>query len=178
MRLLNFLDKKQKMTTFEALYAAHYSFVVRRIAYLISDVHVAEELAQEVFMKLYNNPPTHDNVEAWLNTVSARTAYNHIRDDRAHREKELEHFSPTWEHLPSAEEAAIVHESVLEVREVLSELSVRDRTCLLMKHSGYKYSEIAECLELDAAAVGTIIARAQKKFKVQMETRYEQGGVI
>jgi len=47
----------------------------------------------------------------------------------------------------------------------LNSMEFRDRICLLLKFSGYKYSEIAEVLEVEISSVGTIIFRAQAKFK-------------
>lgn len=180
MGILKFFDQKQKtkQSNFEGLYQSYYNPVTRRIAYLIGDVHVAEELTQEVFIKLYEQPPQHENVGAWLNTVAARTAYNYLRDDKAHRQKEMDEFQPTaWTDI-SAEDAAIQNDETRATHEALSLLSVRDRTCLLMKHSGYKYSEIADCLELEVNAVGTVISRAQSKFKAHFEQQYEKGGSL
>jgi DNA-directed RNA polymerase specialized sigma24 family protein len=37
--------------------------------------------------------------------------------------------------------------------------------CLLLKFSGYKYNEIAEVIGVESSSVGTILARAQAKFK-------------
>jgi len=176
---LTFLDfrKKTKKPVFEEHYQEHYATIVRRIAYLTGDVHVAEELAQDVFIKLLNIPPDHGNVIAWLNTVAARTAYNYLRDNRLHREKELKQLPPEKVILSSAEDCAIENEESRLTRAVLQQMIPRDRMCLLMKHSGYKYAEMAECLGLDINAVGTIISRAQKKFKEEFEKQYNQGGI-
>lgn len=180
MGILKFFEPKQKTKqhAFEGLYQSYYHSIVRRIAYLISDVHVAEELTQDVFIKLYEQPPQHENIGAWLNTVAARTAYNYLRDDKSHRQKELEHYQPMSLLEISAEDAAIQNDEAKATHQALELLSVRDRTCLLMKHSGYKYAEIAECLELDILAVGTIISRAQSKFKAHFERQYEKGGSL
>jgi RNA polymerase sigma factor (sigma-70 family) len=176
VKFFDFKKKTQK-NKFEAHYEEHYATIVRRIAYLTGDVHVAEELAQEVFIKLLSIPPEHENVIAWLNTVAARTAYNYMRDDRSHREKELSQLQPEKVILSSAEDSAIKNEESRLTQAVLQQMIPRDRICLLMKHSGYKYAEIAECLGLDINAVGTVISRAQKKFKEAYENRYNQGGL-
>lgn len=161
----------------DALYRRHNKQIARRIAYLIGDVHIAEELTQEVFVKLHLNPPGHENILAWLYMVAARSAYNYLRDEERHRQKEQVHFESNWKSEETPEEKYIENETIKKVHEVLAELPLRDRTCLLMKHSGYKYSEIAECLELDFNAVGVIISRAQAKFKKNYEQRLEQGDV-
>lgn len=166
------------MLAIDQLYQQYYKQIVRRIAYLIGDVHIAEELAQEVFVKLYTHPPEHDNVLAWLYTVAARTAYNYMRDDQVHRQKEHQHFESQLEIEGTPEAMMIENEKIKSVHASLATLSTRDRTCLLMKHSGYKYAEIAACLELEINAIGMIISRAQAKFKRDYEKRIEQGGVL
>ena len=179
MGKVTFLDfrRKTKKIAFEEQYQEHYGTIFRRIAYLTGNAHIAEELAQEVFIKLLSTPPDHENVIAWLNTVATRTAYNYLRDDKAHREKEHEHIQPETVVLSSAEDCAIENEESRRTQAVLKQMIPRDRMCLLMKHSGYKYAEIAECLELDINAVGTVISRAQKKFKEEYEKQCKQGGV-
>jgi DNA-directed RNA polymerase specialized sigma24 family protein len=42
-------------------------------------------------------------------------------------------------------------------------MSKRDMMCLILKHSGYSYEEIAISLGIKKTSVGTTIARAQKK---------------
>lgn len=166
------------MLEIDRLYQQYYKQILRRIAYLTGDVHIAEELAQEVFLKLYTSPPEHENVLAWLYTVAARTAYNHMRDDQIHRQKEQTHFESKWEFEGTPEEMLIENEKIKSVHASLETLSTRDRTCLLMKHSGYKYAEIAACLEVEINAIGVLISRAQTKFKKDYEKRIEQGGAI
>ncbi len=168
MHLVKWLSKSTK-SPFEKIYQSHFAMVHRRITYLTGDVHVAEELAQEVFIKLYKEPPSHDNIEAWLNVVAARTAYNHLKREKIYEQK-LE-----WEGKQRAQETQTPESVVLQkedqamVWQALGTLSLRDRTCLLMKHSGYKYAEIADCLELEVGAIGVILSRAQEKFKKKYE---------
>ena len=57
------------------------------------------------------------------------------------------------------------NQEVRTVRKILACLPDRDRMCLLLKFSGYKYGEIADIIEVEKSSVGTILARAQAKFK-------------
>lgn len=169
--------KKTGPTDFELSYQTHYKTIYRRVAYLTGDVHVAEELTQEVFIKLYQNPPKHENTIAWLNTVAARVAYNYMRDDKNHQKIEAAELVPQWVSHQTPETMYLEAEELRLTHQALSELSLKERTCLLMKHSGYKYSEIADCLEMDSGSVGTLISRAQAKFKATYETYLKQGGL-
>ena len=166
------------MLALDQFYRQYYKQIVRRIAYLTGNVHIAEELAQEVFVKLYTNPPEHENVLSWLYTVAARTAYNYLRDDQIHRQKEQQHFESQMDIEGTPEAMMIENETIKSVHDSLATLSTRDRTCLLMKHSGYKYAEIAACLEVEINAIGMIISRAQAKLKRNYEKRIEQEGVL
>jgi RNA polymerase sigma factor (sigma-70 family) len=55
-------------------------------------------------------------------------------------------------------------ESVASVRLALESLSERDRQLLLMREEGFKYEEIANVIGVAPASVGTLIARALRRF--------------
>lgn len=153
---------------FHAVFREHYPQVVRRLWQLIGDKDVAEDLAQEVFLRLYRNPPSRsDRIAAWLHRVLTRLAYDHLR--RAARQRALqEHMRaqttdepdyPSNEHLVLAEWEKEV------VRKVLSRMSERDRVALTLRYSGYSYAEIARHLQINPEIVGAVLLRAAKRFK-------------
>jgi RNA polymerase sigma factor (sigma-70 family) len=55
------------------------------------------------------------------------------------------------------------------VRQVLDRLSERDRTVLLMREEGFSHKEIAEAVDTTTKSVGTMIARALRKFAKELE---------
>lgn len=165
MGVINFFKKKKDEQNFKTTYEKYYDTIFKRISYLTGDIHAAEDLTQEVFMKLYNSPPGHENIPAWLNRVSTNISYNYIRDKKIHEGKNEVIYEKEMGNVVSIEEIAINNYEVDLTRKVLNRLSPRDRMCLLLKFSGYKYSEIAEVIEVDKNSVGTIISRAQGKFK-------------
>lgn len=163
MSLINFF-KKKKEDNFKDTYEKYYNTVLKRISYFTGDRYVAEDLTQEIFIKLYNSPPDHGNVAAWLNKVSANISYNYIRDKKIHEGKSEEIYNDL-DKVISIEDIAISNCEVHLTKKALNKLLPRDRMCLLLKFSGYKYSEIAEVIGVDKNSVGTIISRAQVKFK-------------
>lgn len=165
MGVISYFKKKKEEQDFKTTYEKYYDTIFRRISYLTGDLHASEDLTQEVFMKLYNLPPDHDNIAAWLNKVSANISYNHIRDRKIHEGKNEVIYEKEMDNVVSIEEIAINNFQVELTRQVLNMLSSRDRICLLLKFSGYKYNEIAEVIGVDKSSVGTIISRAQVKFK-------------
>ena len=165
MGIISFFEKKKNKEKFNNIYEEYYGTIFRRISYLTGNSNVAEDLTQEVFIKLYNNPPSHENVAAWLNKVSANISYNYLRDNKIHQVKNEMIYENELDKVVLIEEIAMNKCEREEVRRVLDGLSLRDRMCLLLKFSGYKYAEIAEVVGVDKNSIGTIIARAQAKFK-------------
>jgi RNA polymerase sigma factor (sigma-70 family) len=53
---------------------------------------------------------------------------------------------------------------VTAVRAALQQLSERDRQLLMMREEGFRYQEIAEAVGVSPTSVGTLIARAVKRF--------------
>lgn len=165
MGVINFFKKKKDDQNFKTSYEKYYDTIFKRITYLTGDIHAAEDLTQEVFIKLYNSPPDHENTIAWLNKVSTNLSYNYMRDKKIHENKNEVIYEKEMGNVVSIEEVAINNCEMDLTRQVLNMLSPRDRMCLLLKFSGYKYNEIAEVIGVDKNSVGTIIARAQGKFK-------------
>lgn len=97
--------------------------------------------------------------------MATNLAYNYIRDQKTRRSKEpvLEENAPS--NVISIEDIAIKDSEVRLTRKILNSLNHRDRICLLLKFSGYKYNEIAEIAGIEKASVGKILSRAQEKFK-------------
>lgn len=150
---------------FDQLYEQYYTPIYKKIFYLIGDRLVAEDLAQETFMKLYKAPPQHSNIKGWLYQVATHLAYNHVRNITKRKSKIALLFQKEILKTPSSEEAALLKTEINFTREILDELPPRDRIILLLKFSGYKYHEIAELLGINKNSIGTILSRAQAKFK-------------
>ncbi|RKL61474.1 RNA polymerase subunit sigma [Thermoanaerobacteraceae bacterium SP2] len=145
----------------------HYDKIIKQLIFMLHDPYMAEEIAQEVFIRLYEHPPKdEEHMGAWLYQVAKNMALNRIRSDKSRMARE----SKAWalEGLPAYSPFEL-KEEVMYAREVLSKMEERDRTILIMKHSGCSYDEIAQTIRVKKTSVGTLIARAQKKFKQMYE---------
>jgi len=60
---------------------------------------------------------------------------------------------------------------ILQVKMTLEKLPEEQRELLILKYAGYTYEEIAKIMNINPNSVGTMIARAQRKFK----KIYEEG---
>jgi len=155
----------QMPAIYQELYNRYHPFVCRQLTYMLADRAMAEDVAQEVFLKLYSSPPReYQNIGGWLSRVATNLAYNYLRSEKSRQRRE-EKTSLPGRVVDSSEEQALKNEEVRSVRLVLDGLPERDQLCLLMKHSGFTYEDIAAATGLKKSSVGTIIARAQARFK-------------
>jgi RNA polymerase sigma factor (sigma-70 family) len=157
---------------FRRLFGEHYPTVVRRIAQLVRDMTVAEDLAQETFLRLYRTPPDDlSRVGPWLHRVSTRLAYSHLRN--AARTRDLEaRAEQAWSGNGFEPGSDVVLDQKLDresVTRALGRLSDRDRQALLLRHSGYSYREIADILGVRQEIVGSLLMRAGERFKREYE---------
>ncbi|WP_219835538.1 sigma-70 family RNA polymerase sigma factor [Paenibacillus sp. R14(2021)] len=159
----------ERPARFQALFRAHYPAVLRKITLLIGERAAAEDLTQEVFLRLYRNPPEDlDRVGPWLHRVLTRIVYDHYRKsgrESSLAEKQLHQAMSEEQAHPSNETAVIQSWERDVVRSVLNKLSERDRQALLLKEQGYSHGEIAEALQVNPKIVGTLLMRASNRFK-------------
>jgi RNA polymerase sigma-70 factor (ECF subfamily) len=144
---------------FQRLYPSLYRYLHR----LTGDADVAEDIAQEAFVRLLKQPLPEDEVRPWLFTV----AMNLVRD-RARRTERRQRLLTTAPPLVSVtilpDDHVEQNERIESVRAALRKLPDRDRQLLLMREEGFKYEEIAAVIGVAPASVGTLIARALRRF--------------
>lgn len=152
--------------SFQLLFQQHYPLVVRKILVIVKEQSIAEDIAQEVFVKLYRTDRNAIiNLPAWLTKVAVTTAYNHIRTEKRHRARQDKQKMFGKKATSSVEDKYMEHEDIDEVQKSLMKLSERDRELLIMKFSGYSYEEIARHIGIEIGSVGTLLARAKQRFK-------------
>jgi RNA polymerase sigma factor (sigma-70 family) len=139
----------------------------------VQNESVAEDLAQEVFLRLYRNPPDElGAVGAWLHRVLTRVGYDYLNKqtrERALVEKQVLMAAGDSHSAVSNEDEALRKMEQSEVRDWLERLPDRDRQLLMLKYSGYSYDEIAEKLQVRKPLVGTMLTRATEKLRKQAE---------
>lgn len=148
----------------------------RHVNYLMGgNSQIAEEIAQETFVRLYTSPPvTGDNLSAWLLRVATNLTYNYLKSDRRRMDRENRVYTDGADKTPEGclpEEVFLRNQQVLAVKEVLEVLPERDRMCLLLKFSGFSYLEIAEVTGVRTNSVGKFLARAQERFRMEFVKR-------
>ena len=155
---------------FEALFQRYYHRVCGMLYRLAGDE--AEDLAQEVFLRLYHRPPRAQGTDlgAWLYRVATNLGYNALRARRRHRSyRDLLGRATAgegWGHSePAPETWTLRAEEQRQVRAALARLKERQAALLVLRYSGLNYREIAEVLHVSSGSVGTLLARAERAFE-------------
>lgn len=151
--------------SFRRLFDAQYASLFRYLHRLTGEPDAAEDLAQEVFVRLYQRGSLPDDVRGWMATV----AHNLLRDDKRTGKRrlqliqahplDLERKSPL-----ASDEKVLGEERRHQVRAALDRLNERDRRMLLLRHEGYSYREIARAVGVSETSVGTLLLRATALF--------------
>ena len=145
------------------LYEELYPGLVRYLHVKVWDADRAQELAQEVFVRVLDTTP--DNPRAWLFTVAANLARDEARLV-VRRKKHLALLrTEAVADPPRVDPVRVLEaeERAAAVRRALESLTERDREVLLLRDAGLGYPEIAARMGLAVSAVGTTLSRARRR---------------
>ncbi|MCC6177526.1 MAG: sigma-70 family RNA polymerase sigma factor [Chloroflexi bacterium] len=114
-----------------------------------------------------------EEVAAWLRRVVLNLGMNRLRDSRRARERieRAGRLDPELGDDLAADERDNPARTILrreareEVQTALASLPERQRSCLLLRHAGYSYAEIAATLGIAIGSVGVYLARGERAFR-------------
>jgi len=173
---------------FEQLVREHQGMVFRTLTRLTGSAERVDDLAQEVFLRLYRALPSFRG-ESLVSTYLYRITVNIAQDEWKRRRKEdrpLVSISEDPEYpLESrlADPATNAHQQMEErefagmVNEELGRLSAVERTVLVLYHQEERsYQQIAEALHMPLGTVRTHLHRARKRLREAIAARQAQPG--
>jgi RNA polymerase sigma factor (sigma-70 family) len=153
---------------FEEAFTLHHRTVFRTARSVVRESGLAEDVTQEVFMRLYKNLDAIADVEMlrpWLIRVALNVARNTLRGNiRANTREETYVKEVVGEPVFSVETEYEQSQQINEVNRALTKVKEPLRSCLVLKQQGLSYKEIAESLSLNETSIGTFIARARQEF--------------
>lgn len=158
---------------FEDLYRRHHDVVLRRLTRVCGNVAVAEELAQEAFLRAAQRITTAGDLRfrAWVLRIGTNLGIDHLRMLRRQPAQSIDAMvaeRPGAE-LPGVadtEQRVEQREDARFVAEVLQRLNPRHRTVLVLRElEGLDYRSIAERLGTTCGAVETLLFRARGRFR-------------
>jgi len=168
-----------------------FSFLVQKyrrpiIGFLYRMCHnpsTAEELAQEVFLRVYRSRETYEasaKFTTWLYRIATNLAVNYARDTRHERpevtvrldepDQETGATPDLADSSLSAEEQLVRRERLAAIRSKVNALPERQRMAVIMhKYQQMDYRQIAEVLKLSESATKSLLFRAYETLREQLK---------
>ena len=162
--------------SFEALYRQHRPRIYGVLARLLGDQDEAEDVTQQVFLKLYHAQPhqlpdDQHKLTGWLYRVALNEGYNSLRSKKR-RSGWTEKLNRLWVGHRSAPDSAQIVEQQdqqRQVRAILNTMKPREANLLLLRHAGLSYKELAAALDIPDSSVGSLLTQARRKFARKYE---------
>jgi RNA polymerase sigma-70 factor (ECF subfamily) len=144
---------------------------------------VAEELAQEVFLRVYRSRESYEasaKFNTWLYRIATNLAVNHARDTRHERAEntvrldEPDQDTGTTPDLAdgslTAEQQMLHRERMAVIRDRVQALPERQRMAVIMhKYQQMDYREISEVMKLSESATKSLMYRAYETLREQLK---------
>ena len=165
--------------SFALLLERHRTPVIHFLYRMIQNQAVAEELAQETFLRVYRSRESYEptaKFTTWLFRIATPLALNWLRDHKNSRgEVTLDDPSdgfPTMQvaHSEVSVEQRLVKESkAAEVRRAIGSLPQKQRGAVLMhKYQEMEYRQIATALKCSESAVKSLLFRAYETLRTRL----------
>ena len=165
--------------SFGVLLEKHRSPVIHFLYRMVQNSAVAEELAQEVFLRVYRSRGTYEptaKFTTWLFRIATHMALNALRDNRNERlQDRLDDDSSDMpvrqvsDRRPSVEQSMVYEAKLAEVRRAIAALPAKQRAAVLMhKYEEMEYSQIATVLSCSESAVKSLLFRAYEALRARL----------
>lgn len=165
--------------SFGLLLEKHRAAVIHFLYRMVLDPSVSEELAQEVFLRVYRSRANYEptaKFTTWLFRIATHLALNWLRDAR--NERGQERLDDDTSDMPARQvsdrrpsvEQKLVHEARMEeVRRAIALLPEKQRAAVLMhKYEEMEYSQIAKVLGCSESAVKSLLFRAYESLRARL----------
>src|SRR5579862_8922587 len=166
--------------SFAILLQKYRSPMVNFLYRMVRDAAAAEDLAQEVFLRVYRARKQYSpsaKFTTWLFRIATNLALNSIRDNR-HRQMDVSIDAPVEEdevrvELPAREmridEFMVERDRTAVIRRAIAALPEKQRAAVLLhKYEEMDYGEIARILDCSESALKSLLFRAYETLRVQL----------
>lgn len=176
---------------FESLVDKYQSRLVTLLEHLVGDRSIAEDLAQDVFLRVYRARERYTptaKFSTWLYTITHNVASNSLR--RSSRRKEVNLTQSPSGSMPvrpldtmAKDKSNLMPARLADQKEMERVISLAIETLgdrqkmalLLSKFEGMSYLEIAEAMELTPQAVKSLLSRARTNLREALEPYLKSG---
>ena len=166
-------------SSFGTLLNRNRNLVVSYLYRMVANRAVAEELAQDVFVRVYRSRQTYEptaRFSTWLYRITTNVALNHFRDGkRSQNDVSLDVPDAAHARREASDQALLIEDRL--VREVVTEqirravraLPAKQRAAVIMhKYEEMDYAQIAKVLGCTPSAVKALMFRAYETLRMRL----------
>ncbi len=178
--------KCENLDSFPRIYYRYYKPIYKYAKKYISSAHIAEEITQDVFLKIYQYRDSFNSnyeVSSWIWTIARNTIFDHLRKIRsscAAHSQSLEELAQETSFEPFSIETA---ESILiektekkKLSEMMTGLSHKQKEAIFLRLvKKFSYLEISNSMNLSLSAVKSLINRGKTTLMAIAQTESPPG---
>jgi len=166
--------------SFRVLLDKHRNPLVHFLYRMVQEQAVSEELAQEVFLRIYKSRLSYEptaRFTTWMFRIATHLALNWLRDEKNERAQErLDEdrggdlpAREVADRKPSVEQRMVYQARLQEVRDAIGKLPEKQRAAVLMhKYEEMEYAQIASVLGCSESAVKSLLFRAYEALRARL----------
>ncbi|MDO1446779.1 RNA polymerase sigma-70 factor [Rhodocytophaga aerolata] len=161
------LQKADETRFIELLFKHYYASLCRTVNRIVRDTDAAEDIVQDVFMKVWNNRQTLEinfSIKSYLYRSAINSALNYLEKNK--KQVHLEDanlLEPSGNNVEEMLNAAEVQQRVFEATEALPPAC--KTIFVLSRHENMSYKEIADTLNISPKTVENQMGKALKHFR-------------
>jgi RNA polymerase sigma-70 factor (ECF subfamily) len=160
---------------FESLFQRYTPPLMNFLARMVGDRDRAEELAQEVFVRIYRARERYEakaRFSTWMFGIASNLALNELA--RAHRQRERPLQEADLAGLanpgPDLDDQVDARKLAQDLHRAMAQLPDRQRAALLLRaEQGLGYDEIGRALNASVASVKSLLHRARESLLTQLK---------
>lgn len=163
---------------FAMIVERHQHRVVGTIAKMLGSITEAEDVAQQVFLRVWKSAPRWKptaKFTTWLLTITRNLVFNEVRRQKRSRTSSLDEESE--QNMPEREDVSVIspaqelanRELEQVVDAAIAELGEQSRMALILRrYEELPYEEIAEILGTTVPAVKSLLFRARTELRARL----------
>ncbi len=176
---LMLLVQREDAQSFGVLLNRNRNVVIQYLARMVQNQAIAEELAQDVFIRVYRSRQKYEptaRFSTWLYRITTNVALNHFRDEKRSQhnvsldvDDSEQVRREAKDHTPLVEERLVNEVVARQIRRAVRSLPAKQRAAVIMhKYHEMGYAEIAGVLGCTPSAVKALMFRAYETLRTRL----------
>ena len=180
--------------SFELLLHRYRTPMVNFLCRMVGDAATAEDLAQEVFLRVYRAREAYEpsaKFTTWMFRIATNLALNSRRDNR-HIQRQISLDAPApgaleedaapldfADERPNVEHELVARDRAAVIRRAIEALPEKQRAAVLLhKYQELDYDQIGQILNCSESALKSLLFRAYETLRVSLAPLVETGGAV